>query len=254
MSGPLPDHEALAALLLGARNAVALTGLALGHREDPALASPEGEWAQRASLEAFLTDPAAFWDFYLPAAEAIAARTPTAAHHDLARLEQAGIVAHVVTQAVDRLHARAGSIDVVEVYGHATTARCERCGERYGMPEVRLLRDAAGDRVPRCTNPDCHYPLRSGATMWGEPLPADAVARAWELAAAADMFVVLDSSLRTIPMSLIPSVPLTRNVPLVIIGEDPTQYDRYARLVIRRPSTAVLAEVVPLLCPSPPSH
>jgi NAD-dependent deacetylase len=252
MTAPLPDHEALAALLLEGRSVVVMTGLSLGRPEDPALTEADGTWARRASLEAFLSDPAAFWDFYLPAAEGIAAREPHSGHRHLARLEQAGIVAHLITQAVDRLHARAGSVSVVEVYGNTSTARCERCGEVYGMQEVRAIRDAAPDGVPRCTNPDCNYPLRSGGTLWGEPLPAAAVARAWELAAQADVFMVLDSSLRTIPVSLLPSVPLTRDVPLVIVGETPTQYDRYARLVIRRSSTQVLAEVVGILCPPSP--
>ena len=39
---------------------------------------------------------------------------------------------------------------------------------------------------------------------------------------------MLDSDLRTAPISLLPSVPLTRGVPLVLVGETPTQYDRYA--------------------------
>lgn len=248
-----PDHEALAALLLSSRNVVAMTGLALGGEEDPSLQGPDGTWARHASLEAFLTDPAAFWRFYLPAAEGIAAREPTPAHLALARLCTSGIVATVIAQATDRLQLRVGSPDVIEVYGHATTARCERCGEVYGLPEVRALWEGAPDGVPRCSTPGCAYPLRPSATMWGEPLPPDAVARAWDVAGQADLFVVIDSSLRTIPVSLLPSVPLTRGMPLVIIGTMPTQYDRYARLVLRAPSPEVLTALVPLLCPSDPS-
>ena len=90
--------------------------------------------------------------------------------------------------------------------------------------------------MPRCTTAGCGYPLRPEGTLWGEPLPRAAVERAWELAAEADAFIVLDSDLRTAPISLLPSVPLTRGVPLVLVGETPTQYDRYARLVIRAPS------------------
>jgi NAD-dependent deacetylase len=250
---PPSDHEALAGLLLARRRVVAMTGLALGGAEDPSLSSPDGTWAQRASLEAYLTDPAAFWRFYLPAAEQIAARSPTPAHAALATLCRAGIVSTVIAQATDRLQLRVGSPDVIEVYGHATTARCERCGEVYGLPEVRAAWEAAPDGVPRCTHPGCAYPLRPSATMWGEPLPSAAVARAWEVAAEADLFLVIDSSLRTIPISLLPSVPLTRGMPLVIIGTMPTQYDRYARLVLRASSAEVLAPLVPLLCPSDPS-
>lgn len=251
---PTPAHEALAALLLGGHNVVVLTGLSPGRSEDQSISDPEGAWARHASLEAFLTDPASFWRFYLPAAEEIARRTPTGTHAAIARLQQAGVVTHVITQSVDRLHTHAGSLGVVEVYGNTTTARCDRCGEVYGLPEVRDLADADSDGIPRCTNPDCRYPLRPGGTLWGEPLPAAAVGRAWEIAAEADVFVVLDSSLRTIPVSLLPSVPLTRGAALVIVGEAPTQYDRYARIVIREPSAPVLERLVPLLCPTDPSN
>jgi len=106
--------------------------------------------------------------------------------------------------------------------------RCERCEERYGLPEAGTLIGASEDGVPRCTTPGCGYPLRPEGTLWGETLPRAAVERAWELAADADAFIVLDSDLRTAPISLLPSVPLTRGVPLVLVGETPTQYDRYA--------------------------
>ena len=75
--------------------------------------------------------------------------------------------------------------------------------------------------MPRCTTAGCAYPLRPEGTLWGEPLPRGAVERAWELAAEADAFVVLDSDLRTAPISLLPSVPLTRGAPLVVVGADP---------------------------------
>ncbi len=251
MAAP-PDHEALAAVLLDGGVTVALTGLSPGRTEDPAVADAEGEWARNANLEVFLTAPGDFWRFYLPAAEAIAARVPGPTHHAVTRLQRAGFITHLITQSVDRLHTRAGGRDVVEVYGNALTVRCERCGELYGLPEVRALVDADPDGVPRCTGPDCRYPLRPAGTLWGEPLPVEAVRRAWDLAASADTFLVLDSALRTIPISLLPSVPLTRGAALVIVGEAPTQYDRYARLVVRRPSAEVLPDVVPVLCPPTP--
>jgi NAD-dependent deacetylase len=243
------DARTLAGALLEAERAVVLTGLRLGGPEERDLTHARGEWATRASLEAFLTEPARFWDYFYPAALAVAERQPTPDHLALARLQRAGAVAALITQAVDRLHARAGSTDVVEVYGTLLTERCERCGERYGLPEVGALIAAAPDGVPRCTTTGCAYPLRPEGTLWGEPLPRAAVERAWELAAEADAFVVLDSDLRTAPISLLPSVPLTRGVPLVVVGETPTQYDRYARILVRAPSAGLLSAVADLIAP-----
>lgn len=169
------DLKALAAVLRDAERVIMLTGLALGVVEDRELTGAAGQWASRASLEAFLTEPAAFWEFYYPAALRIAARTPGPGHAAIARLQKAGVIHGLVTQAVDRLHLKAGSPDLVEVHGHVMTTRCERCGEVYGLPEVGALIEAADDGVPRCTNTSCRYPLRPSTSLWGEPLIEDAV-------------------------------------------------------------------------------
>src|SRR4249920_410070 len=108
------DAQALAAALLEAERAVVLTGLRLGGPEERDDTHAGGEWAARANLEAYLTEPARFWEYFHPTALAIAAREPTADHYALARLQRAGAVSALITQAVDRRHARAGSTAVVE--------------------------------------------------------------------------------------------------------------------------------------------
>ena len=247
---PAPAHERVAAALLGAQRAVTLTGLRLGGPEETDLTHARGDWAHRASLEVLLTDSAAFWAFAYPAAAELAARVPTPGHHALARLQSAGFISALITQAVDHLHAAAGSADVVDVHGNILTGRCSRCEERYGLAEVASLIARSPDGVPRCTTPDCAFPLRPAGTLWGEPLIEPAVRLAWDLATQADCFIVVDSDLRTVPMSLLPSVPLTREVPLIMIGETPTQYDRYAHVLIREPSEPVLVAVADLIAPA----
>lgn len=237
----------LASAMLAADNVVILTGLRMGWDPDEDLEWTRQEWRVKANLDAFLTEPKAFWDFYFPVASRIYAREVGPAHIAVARLQKAGIVTSVITQAVDHLHARAGAEDVVEVYSNMRTVRCERCGEVYGLPEAGPLIEASEDGVPRCAG--CDYPLRPGGTLWGEPLPHDQVERAWELAAGADAFFAFDCDLRTAPISLLPSVPLTRQVPLYIVGEEPTQYDRYAEVVVREPGATVLGELADLLTP-----
>ena len=246
---PAPAHQRVATALLGAQHIVVLTGLHLGGPEEADLTHAHGEWARRASLETLLTDPAGFWRFAHPAALEIAERVPEPGHLALARLQAAGFVSALITQAVDHIHTIAGSIDVVEVHGNILTARCGRCGERYGLGEVGALIEAAPDGVPRCTTHDCAFPLRPAGTLWGEPLIESAVRVAWEHATNADCFLVIDCELRTVPMSLLPSVPLTRGVPLVMIGETPTQYDRYATVLIREASEPVLAALADLIAP-----
>lgn len=225
-----------------------MTGLGLGWPSDVDVSRLRREWTTRASLDALMTEPTRFWEYLHPAALEVGERRPNAAHQALSRMQRAGYVAHHITQAVDRLHQKAGSIDVVEVYGNLLTAHCGRCGERYGMTEVGPLIAAAGDGVPRCTNADCDFPLRPTGTLWGEPLPPVAVQEAWEIAGTGDLFVAIDCDLRTAPIALLPSVPLTRKTTLFLVGEDVTQYDRYAT-VVRSSGRELLPELATRLTP-----
>jgi len=50
-------------------------------------------------------------------------------------------------------------------------------------------------------------------------------------------------------MAMLPSVPLKKERRLAIVGSTPTQYDRYAELVIRRPAPGVITAVADQLAP-----
>jgi len=52
---------------------------------------------------------------------------PNEGHYALARLEASGIVSGVITQNVDRLHQRAGSMNVIDLHGHYQLVRCLNC-------------------------------------------------------------------------------------------------------------------------------
>ena len=41
-------------------------------------------------------------------------------------------------------------------------------------------------------------------------------------------------------------MPLTRGAPLVVVGQTPTQYDRYARILVRSPSAGLMTVVAHL--------
>lgn len=81
-----------------------------------------------ATPEAFARDPARVHAFYNARRAALAGAVPNAAHHALARLEQAwpgGFL--LVTQNVDDLHDRAGS-QPLHMHGELRRARCLACG------------------------------------------------------------------------------------------------------------------------------
>ncbi len=241
------DIRKLADLLAGSERCVAMTGVRLGATEDTEAKAAGVAWGEFASLEVLLTEPTRFWREWLPRAIEASQREVTPAHAALAQLQDAGVIKAIITQAVDHLHGTAGDGDLIEVHANVLSCRCTRCDDVYALSEVQALVDASGDGVPRCTRDGCGYPLRPTGTLWGEPLVENAIIRAWDMAAWCDLFLILDTQLRTDPMAMLPSVPLKRGSKVAIVGTTRTHYDRYAKLVIPRPAPEVIPGVAAIL-------
>src|SRR5919204_4609901 len=124
----------LAELIEDRQPCVILTGAGVSTESGiPDFRSADGIWAQYdpyevASIEGFVLDPERVWEFYAHRLAVLAAAEPNAAHLALAELERRGLVRAVITQNVDGLHRRAGSVDVLEVHGSIESASCPACG------------------------------------------------------------------------------------------------------------------------------
>ena len=128
-----------------------------------------------ATPEAFVRDRALVQRFYNERRRQLGAVVPNAAHHALARLEQAwpGEVL-VVTQNVDDLHDRAGSRNLIHMHGELLKARCLACG---------TVSPWAADIQPDSRCPACARPgsLRPHIVWFGEmPLELDRIGDALE--------------------------------------------------------------------------
>src|SRR5206468_421538 len=97
-----------------------------------------------------------------------------------------GLLAGVITQNIDGLHAAAGTRDPVEVHGSVRTASCLACGAVHPQAEARRRLAGDPDGVPRC---DCGAPLKPDVVLFGEYLPEEAMARAQALAEGAGLMV-----------------------------------------------------------------
>ena len=64
------------------------------------------------------------------------AARPNDGHRALAGLELDGDVNGVITQNVDGLHQRAGSLRVVDLHGTMDRVRCLRCGQLYARTDI----------------------------------------------------------------------------------------------------------------------
>ncbi len=222
----------VAELIRGAGSVVALTGAGISVPSGiPDFRSPgTGLWAninpmEVAHIDVFRRDPERFWRFYGDRFQTLEHKRPNGAHAALATLEAAGRLDAVITQNIDRLHARAGTRALVEVHGTIDHSSCPVCGARYPLAEVRArrCRDEAG--IPRC---DCAEPLKPDVVLFGEYLPVEALARAEELAAAADVLLCIGSSLEVYPVAQLPEITLSSGGRIVIITQGRTPLDRSA--------------------------
>lgn len=232
----------LAALIRERQPCVVLTGAGISTESGiPDFRSPTGMWAEVdpfevASIDAFHRDPSRTWAFYAPRFASLLEAEPNAGHFAVAELERRGLVRAVITQNIDTLHQRAGSVDVVEVHGSIRESVCLACGARYPLAEVRA--QLAERPAPLCA---CGRVLKPGVVMFGELLPDDAIVRATALAREAALMLVVGSTLEVWPVA---GLPLESRV-FAIVNRGPTALDEGAVLKVDAGAgetlTAVLA-------------
>jgi NAD-dependent deacetylase len=220
---------ALAGLIRAADSVVALTGAGISVPSGiPDFRSPgTGLWEnvdpmKVAHIDVFRRDPERFWSFYGDRFQALEDKRPNRAHRAMAALERAGLLDALITQNIDRLHAQAGTRELIEVHGTIAHSSCLRCGARYPLADVRARLAADERRVPRC---DCGEPLKPDVVLFGEYLPVDALARAEELAAGAELMLCIGSSLEVFPVAQLPLVTLAAGGKIAILTQGRTPLD-----------------------------
>jgi NAD-dependent deacetylase len=222
----------LAELVRAARSVIVLTGAGISVPSGiPDFRSPgTGLWEkvdpmEVAHIDVFRADPERFWHFYGKRFQTLEDKRPNRAHEALAEMEQAGLLDAVITQNIDRLHARAGSRDLIEVHGTIAHSSCLRCGARYPLAEVRDRQAADPAGVPRC---DCDAALKPDVVLFGEYLPVEAIERAQRLAMGADLMLCIGSSLEVYPVAQLPELTLGSGGRIAILTQGPTPFDRQA--------------------------
>jgi len=223
-------------LLAGSRQAVAFTGAGVSTASGvPDFRSPGGIWSRYrpVALPEFLASEEArrrYWLYKKETYAAFAHARPNAAHAALARLESGGRLLGVITQNIDGLHQEAGSRKVVELHGTNRRWECLGCGDTGPAAEAqaRLL---AGEEVPTCAR--CGGPLKAATISFGQALRPEVLEDAFALARAADLLLVLGSSLVVYPAAAIPETVAARGAPMVIINREPTPLDGLAAVAVQ---------------------
>jgi NAD-dependent deacetylase len=229
-------------------NAVVLTGAGISTDSGiPDFRGPNGVWtknpeAEKAShIDYYMNDADVrrrAWQNRVNAPHFVA--EPNAAHIAVADLQRAGSVSWVVTQNVDGLHQAAGSppATVLELHGTVARSRCMRCGDQRPMQET-LDRVRAGEEDPPCLV--CGGVVKSATISFGEKLDPDVLDQAAFACSGTPLLIVIGSTLGVYPAAGLVPLAVRNGATLVIVNNQPTDYDEIADVVLRDP----IGQVVP---------
>ncbi len=158
-----------------------------------------------ATPEAWAANPALVQEFYNMRRKSVLAAHPNAGHKALVDLEEKYDVT-IITQNIDDLHERAGSADVLHLHGVITKSQSSLNSE--------LTYPINGWELKMGETCELGSQLRAHVVWFGEAVPM--IEPAIHLCAAADIFILVGSSLAVYPAAgLINAVP--RNVPKYIV-------------------------------------
>ncbi|MGD1253323.1 SIR2 family NAD-dependent protein deacylase [Mycobacterium seoulense] len=224
MTTPCAESPELVALLAGRRIAV-LTGAGLSTDSGiPDYRGPDAPPSNPMTIRQFTSDPVfrqRYWARNHVGWRHMDDTLPNAGHRALAALERASVVTGVITQNVDLLHSKAGSLNVVNLHGTYAQVVCLRCG--YTMSRAALAEqlealnpgfveraEAVGglavapdaDAVVADTTsfryldcPHCGGMLKPDIVYFGENVAKHIVDQAYSLVSEAEALLVAGSSL-----------------------------------------------------------
>jgi len=184
---------------------------------------------------AWRKDPKLVLDFYNMRRKDVRNAQPNVAHKGLAELEKDFDV-HIITQNIDDLHERAGSSKVLHLHGEIFKMRSEKNEHLvYDITDDIQIGDKGEDGAQ----------LRPHIVWFEEAVPM--IEPAVQIAATADIFVVIGTSLAVYPAAgLLHYAP--KNIPKFIVDKKiPYTTSLHNIVAIEKPATKGVEELTGLL-------
>lgn len=224
------------------------TGSGIGDYRDR-----DGEWKRAAPVQHadFMRSMAwrqRYWARSQRGFPEFARARPNTAHRALAALEGAGLVAGVITQNVDGLHQQAGQRQVIDLHGNLHQVVCMACASRSARMDWQvwleqcnsfvgedhfdvapdgdadLARDDFTDvQVPECRA--CGGVLKPDVVFYGDGVPAERVAQAFEWVDEADLLLIVGSSLMVYSGFRFARRAHARGIPVYALNQGRTRAD-----------------------------
>lgn len=231
----------------------------------------DGAWkrARPVEFQPFMTRPEVrrrYWSRSTVGWRFISRAQPNAAHRALAQLESLGKVSLLITQNVDGLHSAAGSRNVIDLHGRLDVVRCMQCAHTLPRAELQehLLtnnpawadaegrvapdgdvdvesRDHGDFVVPDCAR--CGGILKPEVVFFGENVPRERVARAFDGLDAADALLVVGSSLMVFSGYRFAEAAAAAGKPIAAVNLGKTRADHLLELKVSARCEDALAEL-----------
>ncbi len=267
-----PDARELARFIARAGPVAVVTGAGVSTASGiPDYRDRNGDWkhARPVQYSDFMSRPEVrrrYWARSFVGWGRIANALPNPAHEALAALEAAGRVDTLITQNVDGLHHRAGSRSVIDLHGRLQTVVCMGCGNRAGREEWQEQLAAAnpswhpdtdffapdGDArlrdedVSNFVTPDCASCggfVKPDVVFFGENVPRDRVASAFDALDRATALLVVGSSLMVYSGYRFARRAAETGKPIAIVNRGRTRADGVAALKIDADCGDILNQV-----------
>lgn len=186
---------------------VALTGAGISTNAGiPDFRGPMGIYTTRRydpdktfDINYFLLEPEYFYDFARDFLSLLESVEPTFTHFFLAKLERVNKLKGVITQNIDMLHERAGTKKVITLHGSIERSYCIDCGKEFSLIEMK--EKIKNEKVPKCDL--CDGLIKPNIVFFGESVHD--FDEAIKLTNDSDLLLVIGTSLKVYPASLIPS-------------------------------------------------
>ena len=248
--------DSLSAILESSAPWVAITGAGISSASGiPTYRDHNGTWlgSQPIQHDEFIAEPAKrqrYWSRSALGWPRVGAAEPNESHTALVKLEQAGLLAGVITQNVDRLHQRAGSQRVIDLHGRLDQVKCLDCGHvatrqaiqkwieaHNALPDASSLtlrpdgdadlpRDYVSDfRVPHCEQ--CGGVVMPEVVFFGGTVPRPTVDECYHMIDAAEGMLVIGSSLSVYSGLRFCRYAADQEKPLIILNQGQTRADDF---------------------------
>lgn len=258
--------------LVEGKRVVVLTGAGVSTDSGiPDYRGPDSPPRNPMTFQQFIGDPAfrqRYWARNHIGWRRMDATRPNPGHHALARLERSGVVAGVITQNVDLLHTKAGSRRVIDLHGTYARVRCLDCsalvsrmtlaerleaanpgfataalatGIEVAPDADAVVADTGCFRMVDCDR--CGGMLKPDIVYFGENVPKDRVAAAFELVDSAQVLLVAGSSLTVMSGLRFVRRAARNGSAVAIVNRGPTRGDELATLRLDAGCSPVLAEL-----------